>query len=207
MSQTHLILSKQTTAQWLDFLTEVQTMANFEAQETKIAAESKSAPSNLFNDAYNYVSENPAKSAAVVATGVMAIGALVATRGRSALRESLATVEHTALPAAAERLALAAPAPKLALAAPVREAALELPLQHMPAGILRDRLTLGAAISGKPQYLTQIEMGLPRNMDALTARKLETAIVSRDTVGVANTMDEIFGAPSTYAQMRRTFGG
>lgn len=173
-------------------------MANFEAQETKIAAESKSAPSNLFNEAYNYVSENPAKSAAVVATGVMAIGALIATRGRSALRESLATVEHTALPAAAERLALAAP---------VREAALELPLQHMPAGILRDRLTLGAAMSGKPQYLTQIEMGLPRNMDALTARKLETAIVSRDTVGVGNTMDEIFGAPSTYAQMRRTFGG
>lgn len=191
-------------------------MAIFEAPETKIAAESMPAPSNLFNDAYNYVSENPGKSAAALATGVMAIGTLVATRGRSALRESLATVEHTAMPVAAERLALAAPAPKLALAAPVQETAvlhkvaqapIDMPLQSMPAGLLRERLTLGAAISGKPQYLTQIELGLPRNMDALTAGKLEKAILTRDKAGVTSTMDEIFGAPTTYAQMRRTFGG
>jgi len=73
--------------------------------------------------------------------------------------------------------------------------------------VSKDMLKQGLALADRPQYFHKVDLGLPLKMDAETGNRLHASLVSRDRASAAAVLDDLFGAPSTYTQMRRQFGG
>ena len=135
-----------------------------------------------------------------VAGATMAVGMLAITKGRAgagALAGELAEGAAVKGAAALTETAVESAGAKLASAA------------MASPGTMRHLLLRGASHVEAPaarNMVMQIDMGLPRAMDAATTTKLAEGVVAKDSAAVTSVMDDIFGG-STYDAMRRRFGG
>ena len=131
-----------------------------------------------------------------VAGATMAVGMLAMTKGRSGAA-LLATELAAGGAAKGAVVAVESVGTKLAVDA----------MAH--PGVMRNLLLDGARHLEGPaarNAVQQIELGLPRNMDAATTTRLAEGVVAKDSAAVGSAMDDIFNG-NTYEAMRRRFGG
>jgi hypothetical protein len=134
-----------------------------------------------------------------VAGATMAVGMLAITKGKSGAGLAAELAEGAAVKGAT-RLTEAV----------VESAGAKLASEAMAhPGTMRHLLITGASHVEAPaarNMVMQIDMGLPRAMDAATTAKLAEGVVAKDSAAVTSVMDDIFGG-NTYAAMHRRFGG
>jgi len=134
-----------------------------------------------------------------VAGATMAVGMLAITKGKSGGGLAAELAEGAAVKGAT-RLTEAV----------VESTGAKLASEAMAhPGIMRNLLLDGARHVEAPaarNMVMQMDMGLPRAMDAATTTKLAEGIVAKDSAAVTSVMDDIFGG-NTYAAMHRRFGG
>ncbi len=135
-----------------------------------------------------------------VAGATMAVGMLAITKGKSGTGLLAAELAEGAAVKGAAKLTEAV----------VESAGAKLASEAMAhPGTMRHLLISGAAHvepSAARSMVMQIDMGLPRAMDAATTAKLAEGVVAKDSAAITSVMDDIFGG-NTYAAMRRRYGG